>query len=103
MKKLTDNIKFFLISIFTMSLLIWFLCSILVPLNNVTFNWHVIPTIHNYSFFIGASLAILNHFIYKKTRKKTLDIINNFFNNKVKSKKIKVPKEPCSSCKKKKK
>jgi len=103
MKKLTDNIKFFLISTFTISLLIWLLCGILVPLNNVTFKWYVIPIIHDYSFFIGASLVILNHFIYKKTRERTLDIVRSFFNEKTKTKKLKVPKEPCGSCKKKEK
>lgn len=103
MKKLTDNIKFFLLTILTLASLIWFLCGILVPLNNVTFNWHVIPKIHNYSFFITVLLLILSNIIHKKIREKTLNIVSNFFNKKTKTKKMKVPKEPCGSCKKSKK
>lgn len=103
MKKFLENIKILLVGIFTIALLVWFASSFLVPINNVTFKIDILRHINDYSFFIWFGLLFTQHLVYKKSRKSSLNVIKNFFNKKAKTKKLKIPKEPCTSCKKNKK
>ena len=97
------NFKLFMSTIMALSLVICLIFSILIPLNNLTYNYNFINLAQSTSLFSFFSCMIITKILFKENRKKTFNFFKNFIKKKEKIVLEKKVPEPDCGCKKKKK
>ena len=95
------NFKLFMSTIMALSLVICLIFSILIPLNNLTYNYNFINLVQSTSLFSFFSCMIITKILFKENRKKTFNFFKNFIKKKEKIVLEKKVPEPDCGCKKK--
>ena len=101
MKKFLEKTKgirtFIGVSIFTISIFIWLVSSLLTSvfylLEIQTFN-----KIQSYSFLLLLTFFVYKQLTSKGSRTQAKGLLAKFFNSRPKSEKLEVPKETCQKC-----